>query len=452
MSMLAISHSYSKLLVLEIEKSLLGKLNVKSGGKENLKNDSPWQDSIVKIARNKHAAFGISDTNTCIFRFEVSKDIKHDALDYTIIQKVKETTHMSIDHFAYDYFLLKTDENSQHMLFVALPLEKLSLYHELSKKADMKSLTVIPASLAIFEILKHSIEKDEIILYVDSSQHTSNLTFFDSHCPVMNAPEPIEHTVCIDEIKKALAAFQEKYNKHVTTIVLGGEKIEAVDRDTIAKATGIETIRSDTIFHDALLDLGITFNDENPHTYLNALGLGILSFQKDSLNLAKKENLSRLNRHSYQSQNEAEHHFFKKNVIMLSALLIFIPLVLFGYSELKQSKKTEERTPIRKIDPTPPPAPVLERNDLTLLIQNGSGETGLAGKVSSNLKKKGYTQIDTENADSFSYKAVTVKVKESKKQYKDLLVFDLKDDYTINAEIETLDTDSTYDAIIIIGK
>lgn len=458
MHMLAISHSQTRLLLLEIDKSLLGKLKVKSGGKENLTEDTKWQETVEKIAKNKHLAFAIS--NTHIFRFSVSKDIKNDALENTIIHKVKETT--ALEHFAYDYLLLNANENSQHVLIACLSAETLSLYHDIAKKADAKSLTIIPHSLAVFEILRHQIEKGETILYVDSEAHGSTFTFFDYHGPVTQIKEFVYHDKLADEIKKTVELFTKEQNKNISTIILGGEKNESINRNTIQDAIGIETVFADTIFNDAVLDLRISFDSENPYPFLNALGLGILSFQKESLNLAKKENLEKLS-NTFKSQDQQEQYplhtkssifpkFSKKSIFILAILLAAIPSLLFVYSNFNSVKETQKVPAAQKIEPTLAPTPVLQKSDLVIAVENGSGKAGLAAKASEAFKKIGYTNIEAKNADAFTYKDITVKIKESKKAYRQQLVKDLKDQFNANAKQEELDEKNNFDAIIIFGS
>lgn len=91
----------------------------------------------------------------------------------------------------------------------------------------------------------------------------------------------------------------------------------------------------------------------------------------------------------------------------------------------------------------------LDRADLSIVVLNGSGVSGAAGKLSTKLKDLGYTVSSTGNADSSDYESTEINVKSTKKNFLNLLKKDLGSDYTIG------DTTTTYtgsgDAQIIIG-
>ncbi len=92
----------------------------------------------------------------------------------------------------------------------------------------------------------------------------------------------------------------------------------------------------------------------------------------------------------------------------------------------------------------------LDRADISIVIQNGSGTAGAAGKASTLLQGLGYTIQSTGNADSYDYEETVIEVSATKKNFLKLLEKDLSSDYTIG------ETSSTYtgkgDALIIIGK
>lgn len=107
----------------------------------------------------------------------------------------------------------------------------------------------------------------------------------------------------------------------------------------------------------------------------------------------------------------------------------------------------------RPTTPTPEatPTPELDRKDLSLEVLNGSGAPGAAGSARDFLENLGYENIDVGNAASYDYDQTEVSVKESKKEYLQLLVNDLKDEYTVSSESAYLEEDYDYDAQIIIG-
>lgn len=94
----------------------------------------------------------------------------------------------------------------------------------------------------------------------------------------------------------------------------------------------------------------------------------------------------------------------------------------------------------------------LDRSKLSIIAQNGSGIEGTAGKASAILKELGYNISSTGNADNYNYKGITIKVKDSKKDFVDLLKKDLSKDYAITSTSSDLPPSSASDAVIIIGK
>ena len=94
----------------------------------------------------------------------------------------------------------------------------------------------------------------------------------------------------------------------------------------------------------------------------------------------------------------------------------------------------------------------LDRSTLSVEVQNGSGETGVASKGSDVLKSFGYKVIATGNADNFNYENTAVQVKSTKTNFLALLKKDLGFSYTVGSTSADLDSSSTADALVIIGK
>jgi hypothetical protein len=126
---------------------------------------------------------------------------------------------------------------------------------------------------------------------------------------------------------------------------------------------------------------------------------------------------------------------------------------------------TEEPSPSENETPTPTKrattgsstssidkASGLDRKDLSVVVQNGSGEKGVAGRTSDELKAFGYDVTGTGNADNFTYTDVTIKVKSASKDFLAILKKDLSSTYTIGSATSDLPASSTSDAVVIVGK
>jgi len=68
------------------------------------------------------------------------------------------------------------------------------------------------------------------------------------------------------------------------------------------------------------------------------------------------------------------------------------------------------------------------------------------------LKSFGYKITSTGNADNYNYENVTIQVKSTKSNFLALLKKDLGFSYTVGSASADLSSDSTSDALVIIGK
>ena len=128
--------------------------------------------------------------------------------------------------------------------------------------------------------------------------------------------------------------------------------------------------------------------------------------------------------------------------------------------QVTEEESTPSPEPSEAPSPTSKPSPVptasgvsnSQKSSIKVAIQNGSGEAGVGGVAAEVLKKAGYDVVSTGNADNFDYTDVTIQVKAAKKSALALLEDDLSTDYTIGTTSSDLPADTSYDALVIIGK
>lgn len=95
----------------------------------------------------------------------------------------------------------------------------------------------------------------------------------------------------------------------------------------------------------------------------------------------------------------------------------------------------------------------LNREKLTVKVENGSGLFGSGTQMSNILKDFGFKITGVSNADSSNYENVSVKLKNSMKDYQSLLERDLRlSNYKIATISSDLSESSPESAIIIVGK
>jgi hypothetical protein len=173
----------------------------------------------------------------------------------------------------------------------------------------------------------------------------------------------------------------------------------------------------------------------------------------------------------------------KKFVYVVILLVILVGFFLTRNLFFKSAKQTEQPTitpaPTEFQFPTDTPAPSvspseetdesdvtptakavnpvdaltkLDRSTLSVEVQNGSGVTGAAAKGSNVLKSFGYKVSSVGNADNDNFENVTIQVKSTKANFLALLKKDLGFSYTVGSTSADLDSSSTADALVIIGK
>jgi len=143
-------------------------------------------------------------------------------------------------------------------------------------------------------------------------------------------------------------------------------------------------------------------------------------------------------------------------------LVVIILLILGGASWYLLSRKEEtieftndSITPAIVIE-TPTPEEVMEeksvdKKDLKIQIQNGTGTPGDAGKLEKALNELSYSEISTGNADNYDYVAAEATFgSDFPENYKTEITDKLKSMYS---SVEEGDASlGAYDAIIITGK
>ncbi len=180
------------------------------------------------------------------------------------------------------------------------------------------------------------------------------------------------------------------------------------------------------------------------------------------------------------SPKKSKRFLFLVVVIVIILIIIFAGPRFLGSKNNKESSKitptptefqipTDTPAPSPSGEPSSTPKPTnsptpkstsnpvdkatgLDRSKLSVEVQNGSGQAGVAGKGAGILKDLGYNVASSGNADNFDYSNVTIKVKSAKSDYLTLLKKDLAASYTIGSSSSDLSASSSADALVIIGK
>lgn len=154
----------------------------------------------------------------------------------------------------------------------------------------------------------------------------------------------------------------------------------------------------------------------------------------------------------------------KKAIFIIFIILLLIIAVLGGvfyfvstYKGTSEMEKEEAQSPLAsKVSPTPKVATDsanLNLADFTIQVLNGSGTPGQAGVVSDLLKEAGFEDIETGNADAYTYDETEVSIgRQIPEAIYTAIEKALSDSFIVTKSAEFRKVSSTYDAIIIVGS
>lgn len=572
--MYILDFSHNSIHYISLSKTILGKLKITSAGKIEYQAQD-WEQKLTEIIRGQKIAISIPQTKCSAQKFHIPSGMNKKKQTQAIEEKVRESCDTDLENISYDYVIHKKVKNHPlEVAIIAASHENLKPFLKIIQNADAKTEVTVPQPIAAFRMFQDGIVEDEIVMFAQLEAEDAVINFFDKRGPIASFEKERtkDYTTPIAE---SIEQFKSKTNNNITRLVIGGDPNTKIDRKELKENTKLLNIQAEDVIKDRLSKLKITNEvtaDLSP--FVNAIGLGILSFEKKSLNLTKKDDLMRLEAQIMKEKTKDDKKTAKKKeeahkdekdkteekdektstrptlttepvedtkeekeepvspvddktedavppppippaspttsqpaaspvnttplgstpppqtpppttsspsstqfhtasfgalddekpasgkkkklilfVIVLVLLLLAAGAVFYfqgaqDTTPQNNQATTQQPTP----QPTPTTAPQLERSDLSVQVLNGSGTPGKAGEVAEYLEGLGYENIDTGNADSYDYDETVVQLKEDAADYEDLVIADLESEYPVQSNVETLDEDSEYDLIIIIGQ
>ncbi|MGB9883045.1 MAG: LytR C-terminal domain-containing protein [Microgenomates group bacterium] len=398
-------------------------------------------------------------------RMEVPSDIAPSALNSFINDKIRSSLPVLTEELVSDYFV-KINDQQKVVNFFGISKEIIEDYQQAFSLIDLKLVSILPETLAYFKLFEKTLraDKKEIILYVNIENNLLTGYLFDNFGLVdeKNFVAQISQDNTPEKIIKEISKQLETENKKPNRLIISGNQSENIRQDTFTKTVGIWTNPLKRIipnFYQSYLK-SIIVDQNKPFSILKfdaCFGAYVFNREeKFSLNkkLGKNSQSIRttINDNSFSSPKiylpKKEIFLFLSSFVLSFFLFIFINNFKSTKLSFFSKKITPTVTPLPTI--TPSPTPTIKKEELKIQVLNGSGIPGKASEMKEILKKKGYQEIITGNADNYDYKLTEIQVKRSKSFVAELIKNDLSD-YFSTIKITTLAEEKTPDVIIIIG-
>ncbi|MFA6017232.1 MAG: LytR C-terminal domain-containing protein [Patescibacteria group bacterium] len=395
------------------------------------------------------------------FRTTVPSDIAASALNSFISDKARSILPVDNADLASDYFVQES-EQEKVVTYFGINQETLLNIKQALTLIDFKIISIVPDTMAYFKLFEKTLrkEKKETIFYAELGQGVLNGYLFDS-CGLIDdkkiAIKYSEEDKVADILKTKIdeiAAGKKKVNR----IIISGEKSDTIRQDTFTKSVGVWTNPLKRIvptFYEEYLKMLIPKDGKifPILTYDVCFGAFILTEENKSFSLLKHNvNLNR------NKASLPKIKMPKKEVLLfvssfIISFLLFVLISKFNINlklpDFLTKRNTISVTPTAT-PPSPTPTPNFKKEDIKIKILNGSGVRGKATEVKEILRKKGYVEILTDNADNFDYVTTEIQVKKDFPQLGEMMKNDLKD-YITSPKITVLDDKEASDLILIFA-
>ncbi|MEK7597852.1 MAG: LytR C-terminal domain-containing protein [Patescibacteria group bacterium] len=395
------------------------------------------------------------------FRTTVPSDIAATALNSFISDKARSILPVDNTDLASDYFVQES-EQEKVVTYFGINQETLSSIKQALTLIDFKIVSIVPDTMAYFKLFEKTLrkEKKETILYAELGPDILSGYLFDSYGLIDDKKISIEYseTDKIADILKAKIDEIVTEKKKVNRIIISGEKSDTIRQDTFTKSVGVWTNPLKRIvptFYEEYLKMLVPKDGKvfPILTYDVCFGAFILSEENKKFSLLKNNNLYR-NKVTLPKIKMPKKEVFLFIGSFVISFLLFVLISKFGNNfklpNFMAKKNVVTVTPT-VVPPTPTPTPNFKKEEVKIKILNGSGVKGKATEIKEILRKKGYVEILTDNADNFDYKITEIQVKKDKPQLGEMMKNDLKD-YVTSPKITVLDDKEASDLVLIFAS
>lgn len=394
------------------------------------------------------------------FRTTVPSDIAPSALNSFISDKARSILPVDNTDLASDYFVQES-EQEKVVTYFGINQETVSSIKQALTLIDFKIISIIPDTMAYFKLFEKTLrkEKKETILYAELGADILSGYLFDSCGLIDDKKISIKYSE-EDKIADILKTKIDEIvtdKKKVNRIIISGEKSDTIRQDTFTKSVGVWTNPLKRIvptFYESYLKMLIPKDGKAFPilTYDVCFGAFILSEENKNFSLLKKDN--GLNKVSLPKIGMPKKEVFLFIGSFAVSFLLFVLISKFGGNIKMPSfmaKKEVVMVTPTTAPPSPTPTPNFKKEDIKIKILNGSGVKGKATEIKEILRKKGYVEIMTDNADNFDYKITEIQVKKDKPQLGEMMKNDLRD-YVTSLKFTELDDKEASDLVLIFAS
>lgn len=492
----------SSVKVIGLTKTLLGQYNIahlfKDYSSEFIVNGKlqgiDLIASAVKEAVSNSQPEAISDKEVCLIlpqeafsflRYSVPSDISESAILPFIKDKIRSDLRVLLESTYHEYMVVKKDGEC-HVLFYALEKEARETLNQAFDLVRLKVNRIIPESLAYYTLFEKTLRQDkkENIVYASYLEKGSFAYLFDSH--------GLLNDTCNDlgeDVKSNLKSLVEKFERDghkVNRLILSGPQSKTVRQDLFTRDVGAWTNPLEKIvenfYKDYLKQLVPNGNEGLSVLQYDACFGGFIfseehkeftmMHQSISGNLGGKRSLPKVS----VNMGWTREIFNLKTLAIFAISFVLSFGIIFAGSRMqtggfdlqkigssikfptfqgfgsgtKEKKVATKPTPKPTAEPTPTPSVV--REDLQVKVLNGGGVAGKASEMKEILQEAGYTDIVTDNADSFDYTKTEIQLSKDAEDALGYLQEDLADYVKITEASTITDEAETADVIIIIGS
>ena len=396
------------------------------------------------------------------FRTTVPSDIATSALNSFISDKARSILPVDNTDLASDYFIQES-ESEKVVTYFGINQETLLSIKQALTLIDLKIVSIFPDTMTYFKLFEKTLrkEKKETILYAELGNNVLSGYLFDS-CGLIDdkkiSIKYSEEEKVADVLKTKIGEITTD-KKKVNRIIISGEKSDTIRQDTFTKSVGVWTNPLKRIvptFYESYLKMLVPKDGKAFPilTYDVCFGAFILSEENKSFSLLENGAYSNRSKISLPRIGMPKKEVFLFVGSFVISFLLFVLISKFGGNfklpNFLAKKNIVTVTPT-KAPPPPTPTPNFKKEEVKIKILNGSGVKGKATEIKEILRKKGYVEILTDNADNFDYIVTEIQVKSDKKQLGEMIKDDLKD-YVTSPTLTVLDDKEASDLVLIFAS